>query len=99
MERQELFFAVQGDTGPRQHALRLGDWKLVRIAASESLYNLAADPEEQHDRASGEPERVTDLRRRMDKWIALHPPAEIITSQHPHSGWVPPSDWAQAAVK
>jgi arylsulfatase A-like enzyme len=97
--REELFFAVQGDTGPKQHALRRGDWKLVRIAGSESLYNIGADPEEKNDLAVREPERVADLRARMDKWIALHPPAEIITSQHPHPGWVPPSDWSQAAVK
>jgi arylsulfatase A-like enzyme len=97
--REELFFAVQGDTGPKQHALRRGDWKLVRIAGSESLYNIGADPEEKYDLAVRAPERVADLRARMDKWIALHPPAEIITSQHPHPGWVPPSDWSQAAVK
>ena len=98
-ERGELFFAVQAETGPKQHALRLGDWKLVRIDSKEMLFNVAADPEEKTDLAPQQPERVKDLRTRMEKWIALHPPSEIITSQHAHPGWVPPSDWAQAAVK
>lgn len=97
--RSELFFAVQGDAGPKQHALRLGDWKLIRIGAVESLFNVASDPEEKNDVAAAQPERVKDLRTRMDRWIALHPPSEIITSQHAHPGWAPPSDWSQAAVK
>lgn len=98
-ERGELFFAVQGDTGPKQHALRLGEWKLVNIGGKELLFHIAADPEEKNDLAAQQPERVGDLRARMNKWIALHPPSEIITSQHAHPGWVPPTDWAQAAVK
>lgn len=98
-ERGELFFAVKGDTGPRQHALRLGEWKLISIEDKMSLFRITTDPEEKHDLASEQPERVKDLRARLDKWVALHPPSEIITSQHPHPGWLPPADWAQAAVK
>lgn len=98
-ERDELFFAVQAEAGPKQHALRLGDWKLVRIGAADSLFNLAADPEEKNDVASQHSARVKDLGARMDRWIALHPPSEIITSANPHPGWVPPSDWSQAAVR
>jgi arylsulfatase B len=97
--RGNLFFAVQGDRGPKQHALRSGDWKLVRIDTTEFLFNIANDPEEKNDVAPQFPGQVKDLSARMDKWIALHPPSEIITSQHPHPGWVPPSDWSQAAVK
>lgn len=103
--RGELFFAVQGDTGPKQHALRLDEWKLVRIEpagdrpAVEHLFNLAADSGERNDLVSQESPRVIDLRNRMTRWIALHPPSEIITSQHAHPGWVQPSDWSKAAVK
>ena len=97
--RRDLFFVVQGDTGPKQHALRDGDYKLVRIDKTESLYDIAKDPEEKNDLAAQFPERVKDLSARMDKWIALHPPSEIITSQHAHPGWVAPSDWSQAAAK
>jgi hypothetical protein len=82
-----------------QHALRNGDGKLVRIGTTESLYHVTNDPEERNDLAAQFPELVKDLRTRMDKWIALHPPSEIITSQHAHPGWAPPSDWSQAAVK
>jgi arylsulfatase A-like enzyme len=98
-ERDELFFAVQAETGPKQHALRLGEWKLVRIGTTESLFNVVSDPDEKNDMAAQHPDRVKDLSGRMDKWIALHPPSEIITSANPHPGWVEPADWSQAAVK
>jgi arylsulfatase A-like enzyme len=103
--RQELFFAVQAETGPKQHALRSGDWKYIRIDASdkgpeqEFLFNVVEDPTEKNDRSKEQPEKVKDLKQRMAKWIALHPPSEIIVSQHPHPGWVPPSDWSKAYVK
>jgi arylsulfatase A-like enzyme len=97
--RDELFFAVQGDAGPKQHALRLGDFKLVSIDGREQLFNIADDSEEKNDLAAQNPKQTRDLRTRMEKWIALHPPGEIITTQHAHPGWVPPADWAQAAVK
>jgi arylsulfatase A-like enzyme len=98
-ERGELFFAVQAEAGPKQHALRLGEWKLVRIGNDEFLFNVVSDPEEKNDLAAQQRDRVKDLGARMDKWIALHPPSEIITSANPHPGWVEPSDWSQAAVK
>lgn len=102
--RDELFFAVQAETGPKQHALRSGDWKYIRIEATpkapaqEFLFEVSSDPEEKDDRIAREPARAADLRARMEKWIALHPPAEVIVSGRPHPGWVQPSDWSKAAV-
>ena len=99
VEREELFFAVQGDAGPKQHAVRLGEWKLVRIGDRESLFQISTDPEETADVIAQHAERASDLRARMNRWIRLHPPAEVITSQHAHPGWVPPADWAKAAIE
>lgn len=53
--RENLLFAVQPDRGPRQHALRDGPWKLVRIGQassaefSESLFHIEDDPHEERD--------------------------------------------------
>ncbi len=60
---------------------------------------MNADPEEKNNLLAKEPAKAADLRARMEKWIALHPPGEVIVSQHPHPGWVQPSDWAKAAVR
>jgi arylsulfatase A-like enzyme len=44
-----------------------GNDKLIRTSRGESmLFDLAHDPEEQHDRATAEPERVADLLRRLE---------------------------------
>ena len=102
--RDELFFAVQGESSPKQHALRSGDWKYIRIDAAtrspaqEFLFDVNADPQEKNNLLSSEPQRAADLRSRMEKWIALHPNCEVIVSSTPHPGWVQPSDWAKAWV-
>jgi arylsulfatase A-like enzyme len=71
--------------GP-QHAIRKGDWKLVRYDATPDtpgavsnarskvtpprLYNLASDPGESDDRASKEPEKAAELARDYQAWDA-----------------------------
>jgi arylsulfatase A-like enzyme len=48
-----------------------GDWKLIApIAADASpeLYNLKADPHEERNLATVEPERVAQLSARLDEW-------------------------------
>ena len=49
-------------------AVRAGDWKLqvTKRPARVRLYNLAADPYEQHDLSAREPGRVADLRAMID---------------------------------
>jgi arylsulfatase A-like enzyme len=42
-------------------ALRHGDWKLVVLGSGRQLFNLATDPNEQHDLAARRPEKLTEL--------------------------------------
>jgi arylsulfatase A-like enzyme len=52
-------------------AVRLGDWKLVvnSVNFSHELYDLGADPGEQVDLATQEPERCADLLTRMQHML------------------------------
>jgi uncharacterized sulfatase len=51
-----------------------GDWKLIVPDAKNEpegrpeLYNLAADPREEHNKAAGEAERVEKMRAQIDAW-------------------------------
>ena len=52
-----------------------GDWKLIwtpgQDAGSEyQLYDIAADRNETRDLSGEHPERVRDLRRMLDDWMA-----------------------------
>lgn len=60
-------------------AIRMGDWKLVRIAERTDsfgaapaweLYDLANDPGESHDLAAQQPEKVAELERVFLAWRA-----------------------------
>jgi arylsulfatase I/J len=100
--RGELFFAVQQETGPKQYALRDGDWKLVRILSdtpAQHLFHIAADPYEKSDLAAAEPARLAQLAQAMDRWIALHPQGDVMVTSSPHPGWTTPRDWAKVAVE
>jgi uncharacterized sulfatase len=50
---------------------RAGDWKLIMPVAADGkpeLYNLADDPAEAKNLAATQPERVAELRKRLDGW-------------------------------
>ncbi len=51
-------------------AIRQGPWKLIEFYEEDrvELYDLDADPGEQHNVASAHPERVEELRRRLREW-------------------------------
>ncbi len=53
-------------------AIRSGDWRLVRFYEDgrRELYNLRDDEGEAKDLASGEPDRVATLERKLDAWLA-----------------------------
>jgi arylsulfatase A-like enzyme len=53
-----------------RHALRHGDWKLLRQRGAWQLYDLAQDIGEQTDRAAAEPARTQELAALWDKWNA-----------------------------
>ncbi|MBL9201585.1 MAG: hypothetical protein JNL39_13835, partial [Opitutaceae bacterium] len=64
--RDTLFWRVG-----QRHALRAGDWKLIRNGGGAwELYNLAADIGEKTDLAAREPARVAELNARWEKWNA-----------------------------
>jgi arylsulfatase A-like enzyme len=96
--RRDLFFCVQGEQGPRQYALRDGNIKFVSIGGAEAIYDVAADPSETTDLLPKMQETGAGMRKRVAEWAALHPRAEVYTGGAQHPGWVPPRDWAKAAV-
>ncbi len=60
-----------------QHAVRQGDWKLVKAGKDMQpmLVNLATDPGEQTDLSDKEPEKAQSLQKLFDQWNAtMQPP-------------------------
>ena len=53
--------------------IREDRWKYILEASSgiESLFDLVADPDEQHNALAAQPERVARLRQRIGAWIAF----------------------------
>jgi arylsulfatase A-like enzyme len=51
--------------------IRSGKWKLIHYYEDghDELYDLVSDEGEQQDLASAHPDRVTELRRRLDRWL------------------------------
>ncbi len=59
------------DNSVRLRAYRSGPLKLVETSAGKAfLYDLSADPDEDHDLAAERPEEVARLRRELDTWCA-----------------------------
>ncbi|HPO16748.1 MAG TPA: sulfatase-like hydrolase/transferase [Candidatus Hydrogenedentes bacterium] len=52
-----------------------GDWKLIRKAGTQEvvLFDLHNDPKESHDLSADQPERVQDLLKRLESWLASYP--------------------------
>ncbi len=70
-------FYITECTWMRKHGWRTPEWKLIvalepdfHFKPEVELYNLVADPGENHNVAEAEPEIVAMLRARMDAWIA-----------------------------
>jgi hypothetical protein len=85
--------------------VRRGPWKLIRRIEKSTgqrtdlLFHLDEDPRETTDLAAKNPQLVRELGDELERWQALHPRCEIFTTLGPHPGWVPPRDWAKAAVE
>lgn len=72
LEPRELYFRFGV-----QHAVRQGDWKLVKASKDMQpmLINLATDPGEQTDLTAKEPEKAASLQKLFDTWDAsMQPP-------------------------
>ena len=84
-----------------------GDWKLVQITREGQtattlrhyLFNLREDPNEQHDIAGKQPQRVQQMAELIRQRRAQHPLAGIRGTLVPHPGWLPPKDWAAFATR
>ena len=82
-------------TAPSRMAIRMGDWKLLLNPGGQNadaaaarddkveLYNLAEDISESKNLATSQPEKVTQMRARLDAFL---------------KGAVPPSQGAAAAI-
>ena len=70
--KRTLHWRTNGKTGPI--ALRDGDWKLLfegkKGRGEPQLYNLAKDITESTNLAGSEPEKLKELREKMDAWEA-----------------------------
>ena len=70
---------------PDQAAIRMGDWKLLVHAHHEpiQLYNLANDMGEKEDLSGDLPEKVKELRDRLDEWLSSAVPnARVSRKDH-----------------
>lgn len=65
LQREALYWEHEGNA-----AVRVGDWKLVRVGLNGNweLYNLADDRTELSDLARQEPDRVKDLSEKWNAW-------------------------------
>jgi arylsulfatase A-like enzyme len=66
--QRNLFWCSGSDEG--WWAVRSGDWKLVAQRAKVELFDLAKDVSEKNDLAKAMPEKVAELTRLHDAWLA-----------------------------
>ncbi|MFC5498324.1 sulfatase [Caenimonas terrae] len=57
-----------------QRALRLGEWKYLRVDGNDYLFNIPADERERANRAPREPQRLDAMRSAWQAWNATMPP-------------------------
>lgn len=104
---EDLFFASEIPVPGTIHlAVRSGEWKLVEVVregnretkVTQLLFRIDEDPNEQHDLAAANPERVRELSNRINTWRSRHPLGGLRVTLVPHPGWLPPKDWAEAVV-
>ncbi len=64
---RELFWRFNAS---EQAAVRSGDWKYLRIAGQEHLFDVRKDPRERADQASLQPEKLDELKAKWESWNA-----------------------------
>lgn len=60
-----LFWRYKGNS---QRAIRAGDWKYLKIAGNEFLFNLAEDVRERANYATRNPEMFNQLKQQWEAW-------------------------------
>ncbi len=56
-----------------QRALRLGEWKYLKVNEHEYLFNIERDARERANQAKREPERLRAMRPVYEAWAAQVP--------------------------
>jgi arylsulfatase A-like enzyme len=56
-----------------QRAMRVGEWKYLRVDDRDYLFNVATDGRERANLAHSEPERLTAMRAQWEQWNATMP--------------------------
>jgi arylsulfatase A-like enzyme len=57
-----------------QRAMRLGDWKYLRVDGHDYLFNIPADERERANLGPRQPERLSAMRAAWESWNASMPP-------------------------
>lgn len=57
-----------------QRALRVGDWKYLKVDDNEYLFNVSNDARERANQAVREPERMLSMRAQWEQWNDTIPP-------------------------
>ena len=57
-----------------QRALRVGDWKYLRVDGHDYLFNIPGDERERANQGTKEPERLAAMRAAWEAWNASMPP-------------------------
>lgn len=85
------------NTAPDGGAIRIGDWKLVvsgpKAAEKTELFNLAADVSEKNDLSTSNPEKVKELRKRLD---AVAKEAVAPKAKPKPTGFKSPAIWGES---
>ena len=68
-----------------QYAVRQGDWKYIFLVGNnrQYLFNLATDPEEQHNLLTQQPELAKSLHAKLEHWSQGLMPAGLVGPNNP----------------
>lgn len=79
MPERALFWRYKNHA---QEAMRLGDWKYLKIAGSSYLFNLADDPMERGNLKDRQPERFAAMQSQWSSWNADMLPIDPEATSH-----------------
>jgi arylsulfatase A-like enzyme len=85
-------------TKPSFKAMRWKQWRLAGYQNKWHLFDIEADPREEHDLAAAKPEIVQDMEKRWETWRSTLGPIGTVNSsggkQPKGYGWATPKDLA-----
>ena len=100
--RDDIYFGVE-NASTMHFGVHRREWKLVRQEprkggeATNMLFRIDEDPNEQHDVAEKNPKLVADLVRSLEQWRRLHPANGVREESGPPPGYKAPKQWVEAA--